>query len=183
MAWIHLVDILPFILHGSQLLPVGFPTHQAPLKWGLLTLEKTSFQKVGKTNLLPSFLLDTFQKGGKRILRAASSGNVSVSLNFWIWTGPKVIKLFSCSLEVKQFTKFIVHHGSWSRFGSRFFFSEFRYGSVHSSALKLSVRSVITACKRNILLHSDQFRTVVQLHDYFRQVLMTVTNKTMYLVP
>ena len=35
---------------------------------------------------------------------------------------------------------------------------------------KLSIRSVITACKRNILFHSDQFRIVVPLHDYFRQV-------------
>ena len=35
---------------------------------------------------------------------------------------------------------------------------------------KLPIRSVITACKRNILFHLYYFRIVVPLHDYFSQV-------------
>ena len=33
-------------------------------------------------------------------------------------------------------------------------------------------------CKRNILLHPDQFRILVPVHDYLKQVLMTVTNNS-----
>ena len=32
-----------------------------------------------------------------------------------------------------------------------------------------SDHDIYDACKRNILLHSDQCRLVVPLHDYFRQ--------------
>ena len=39
----------------------------------------------------------------------------------------------------------------------------------------MPIRSVITACKRNILLHSDQFKLVVLLYEY--KFLMTFINK------
>ena len=74
-------------------------------------------------------------------------------------------------LEVKRFTEFTVLRGSavTIRFTILFLRVLIWLGSLKCKQ-KSSIRLVITACKKNILLHSDQFRIVVPLHDYFRQV-------------
>ena len=84
-------------------------------------------------------------------------------------------------LEVKRFTKFMVHHGSvvMIRFTILFLRVWIRLGSLKCKQ-KLSISCqldwVITVCT----VHLDQFRIVVLLHDYFRQVFNDCYQQNMY---
>ena len=94
-------------------------------------------------------------------------GSLRGSWNVFIFL-PRGIRLLLIGYRVRSFLHYpiIDDHYSVSRFSGHFFF---RLGSLQCIH-KLSIRSVITACKRNILFHSDQFRIVVPLNDYFRRV-------------